>query len=386
MKNPKITALFIMLCLWAGTAMAQVPENEVFRTKPYLQNPTGDGITVMWITNVPVEGWVEYGENGALDHKKARYVDGQMICNNTHQKIRLDGLEPGKTYSYRVCSREITLYEAYRKEFGPTVYSDTYTFRMPSPADRDFTAVVFNDIHKKNDIVDRFSAMLDTMRYDFVFFNGDCIDDPRDEEQTVGFLSYLNEGARAERVPTFYLRGNHEIRNAYSIELRGLLDYPGDKTYGAFSWGDTRFVMLDCGEDKPDDTPVYYGLNDFEGLRRDQAEFLKTELKSKEFRKAGRRVLIHHIPIYGSDDKYNPCLELWGGILAKAPFDICINGHTHRLAYHPAGSEAGNPFPVLVGGGNRLDTAAMLVLEKQGGKLTLTAYDTDGNVKHRIDL
>ena len=72
--------------------------------------------------------------------------------------------------------------------------------------------------------------------------------------------------------------------------LRALFDYVDDKTYGAFSWGDTRFVMLDCGEDKPDSTWVYYGLNDFTGLRKDQVSFLSKELSGKEFKQASKRV------------------------------------------------------------------------------------------------
>lgn len=49
----------------------------------------------------------------------------------------------------------------------------------------------------------------------------------------------------------FFMRGNHEIRNAYSIGLRNHFDYVDNKIYGAFNWGNTRIVMLDCGEDKP---------------------------------------------------------------------------------------------------------------------------------------
>ena len=59
--------------------------------------------------------------------------------------------------------------------------------------------------------------------------------------------------------------------------MHSLIGYYNDKTYSAFNWGNTRFVLLDCGEDKPDDTPVYAGLNDFTQLRNDQVNFLQTE-------------------------------------------------------------------------------------------------------------
>lgn len=117
-------------------------------------------------------------------------------------------------------------------------------------------------------------------------FNGDCIDDPESEKEALKHLAIQCETVGVDKVPVIYLRGNHEIRGAYSLGLRDLLDYIGDKTYGAFTWGDTRFVMLDCGEDKPDDTWVYYGLNDFTQLRNDQQWFLSEELNGKPFKKA----------------------------------------------------------------------------------------------------
>ncbi|MEF9950733.1 MAG: endonuclease, partial [Mucinivorans sp.] len=85
------------------------------------------------------------------------------------------------------------------------------------------------------------------------------------------------------------MRGNHEIRNAYSMDLTRLFDYVGGKSYGAMSWGDTRIVMLDCGEDKPDSHWVYYGLNDFDGFRAEQLTFLEKEHRSPAFRAAGKR-------------------------------------------------------------------------------------------------
>ena len=254
------------------------PADKIFRTEPYLQNPVGNGVTVMWQTTVPAYSWVEYGTDKDQLKKARTIVDGQVICNDLQNKIRLSDLEPGKTYYYRVCSQEIMLYQAYKKIFGETAVSDFHTFTLPESSTSDFTAIIFNDLHKHSETLQALYNQVKGVDYDFVIFNGDCIDDPANHDEATHFLSELNETVGAADVPVFYLRGNHEIRNAYSIGLRKLFDYVGDKTYGAFNWGDTRIVMLDCGEDKPDDHWVYYGLNDFSALREAQVGFLKEEL------------------------------------------------------------------------------------------------------------
>lgn len=363
------------------------PADKIFRTEPYLQNPVGNGITVMWQTTVPTYSWVEYGTDKNQLKKARTIVDGQVICNDLQNKIRLNDLEPGKTYYYRICSQEIMLYQAYKKVFGETAVSDFHTFTLPAASDTDITAIIFNDLHKHSETLQALYKQVKDVDYDFVIFNGDCIDDPANHDEATHFLSELNETVGATDVPVFYLRGNHEIRNAYSIGLRKLFDYVGDKTYGAFNWGDTRIVMLDCGEDKPDDHWVYYGLNDFSALREAQVGFLKEELASKPFKQATKRVLIHHVPIYGKDvDRYNPCLELWGGLLAKAPFNVCINAHTHRNAYYPKGDANGNNFPVIVGGGYRMDGATVMVLQKKGKDMTLKVLNTKGETLQELKL
>lgn len=364
------------------------PADQIFRTKPYLQKPIDNGITVCWLTHVPTYSWIEYGENGKTDQKKQLYVDGQMLCNNTNHQFRLEGLKPGVTYSYRVCSQEIISYEAYKKVFGDTAYSDVYTYTPRAENETDFTALIFNDMHNNNQLMDMFTDLIkkNNIQYDFVFYNGDCVDAPKDEVSAVSVLNQLNKIAQAETKPFFFIRGNHEIRNAYSIGLRNLFDYIDGKTYGAFNWGNTRFVMLDCGEDKPDSTWVYYGLNDFTQLRIDQAEFLKKELSSPAFKLADRRILIHHVPIYADrEGSYNPSNELWAPLLANAPFDISINAHRHRFVHYPA-KEVGNNFPVIVGGGSQPEGAYMLILEKKGKQLTFRALDVQGNEKLKLNL
>jgi endonuclease/exonuclease/phosphatase family metal-dependent hydrolase/Icc-related predicted phosphoesterase len=354
--------------------------SDIFRSLPYLQNPVDGGITVMWQTNVPVYGWVEYGTD-TVNLKSVHLLrDGQVICNNTNHKIRLTGLQPGQKYYYRVCSREMMLYHAYYKEFGAVAVSRFYSFMLPSPEQTDFSALIFNDLHKNRTTFDALLQQVRDIPCDFVIFNGDCIDDPADENQALEHLSVYCEKVDASQKPVFFLRGNHEIRNAFSIGLRDLFDYTGDRTYGAFNWGNTRFVMFDCGEDKPDSTSVYYGLNDFEQLRLDQRDFLKKEIAGKDFKKAAKRVLVGHIPVYGNSDGYSPSIDLWADVLAKAPFNVSISGHLHNYFYHPKGTVNNNPFPEVTGGGPQIEGATVMRLRKKGPVMTLTVLTAGGEI------
>ena len=352
--------------------------NKIFRTKPYLQNPVGNGITVMWETTVPAYCWVEYGTDTTQLKRARTIVDGQVVCNNYLHKIRIDGLQPGQKYYYRVCSQEMLLYQAYKKVFGNTAQSSFSEFTLPTTDTDSFTAVVFNDLHQHTQTFRALCKQIQNVDYDFVVFNGDCVDDPVDHNQATTFISELTEGVHGDRIPTFFMRGNHEIRNAYSIGLRDHYDYVGDKTYGSFNWGDTRIVMLDCGEDKLDSHWVYYGLNDFTQLRNEQVDFLKKELSAKEFKKAKKRVLIHHIPLYGNSEK-NLCADLWTNLLEKAPFNVSLNAHTHKYAFHPKG-ELGNNYPVVIGGGYKMDSATVMILEKKKDKLRIKVLNVEGKV------
>ena len=350
--------------------------DKIFRTKPYLQNPIGNGMTVMWETTVPAYCWVEYGTDTTQLKRARTIVDGQVVCNNKLHKIHINDLIPGQKYYYRVCSQEMLLYQAYKKIFGNTARSEFSEFTLPATNADSFTAIVFNDLHQHTKTFRALCKQIQHINYDFVVFNGDCVDEPVDHEQATSFICELTEGVHRDRVPTFFMRGNHEIRNAYSIGLRDHYDYVGNKTYGSFNWGDTRIVMLDCGEDKPDSHWVYYDLNDFTQLRNEQVDFLKKELSAKEFKKAKKRILLHHIPLYGNDGK-NLCAELWTKLLEKAPFDICLNAHTHKYAYHPKG-ELGNHFPVIIGGGYKMEGATVMILEKRKEELRVRVLNAKG--------
>ena len=357
----------------------KTPASQVMRTIPYLQNPGTDEMTVMWLTNVPARSWVEYGTDPDNLKRARAFLEGEMVANNKINRIHLTDLKPGTKYYYRAVSQEITRYSSYYKEFGDTVRTKLKSFTTWSDNIKDFRVIVYNDIHSNMAMFNKLHSLVETKPYDLVIFNGDCFDDVEVENDILDRLLTYTPKIKSDEIPSIFIRGNHETRGEYSQHLWDYLGRMGGRSYSSFSLGDTRFVLLDCGEDKPDDHWVYYDMNDFTQHRLDQAEFLKQELKSKAFKKANKRILIHHIPLFGENlDKYAPCSDLWIPIIEKAPFNVSLNAHTHRFELIEKGRYKNN-FPVIIGGGNREPSGTVMVLDKKGSNLRLEVYNSAGD-------
>lgn len=356
----------------------KTPASEVMRTIPYLQNPGTDEMTVMWLTNVPARSWVEYGTDPDNLKRARTFLEGEMVANNKINRIHLTDLKPGTKYYYRAVSQEITRYSSYYKEFGDTVRTDLKSFTTWSDDIKDFRVIVYNDIHSNMEMFQKLHSQIDNKPYDLVIFNGDCFDDVEVENDIMDRLLTYTPRIKSVEIPSIFIRGNHETRGEYSQHLWEYLGRMGGRSYSAFSLGDTRFVLLDCGEDKPDDHWVYYDMNDFTQHRLDQADFLSNELKSRAFKKANKRILIHHIPLFGENlDAYTPCSELWIPIIEKAPFNVSLNAHTHRFEVIEKGTYKNN-FPVIIGGGNREPGGTVMVLDKKGNNLRLEVFNAAG--------
>lgn len=374
------------------------PADMLFYGTPYLQNPTGNSITVLFQTKRPAHCWIEFttdsllliGRSPGMTFKTARtLVGGQAVCHDIEQKILLDSLKSGHRYFYRVGARELLENRSYHKVFGDTVYSDIFSFTLPDKKTENFAALIFNDTHCVKELEERLARTAARIPHDFTVFNGDCLPEPATREEAILNINRVAQLFDGASRPIFFVRGNHEIRNAYSSGMPSLFDYPGGipgRSYGAFSWGDTRFVLLDCGEDKPDSHWVYYGLNDFTRFRQDQAKFLHEEIKSRPFRKAKRRIVMSHIPIWGNTDDYQPCPPLWIPLLEKGKFDLGLFGHTHHWRLYAPGEISDNPFPVYIGGGYEIKEATIALLQKEKDRLTLTIMDCDGAILKSIEL
>ena len=73
-----------------------------------------------------------------------------------------------------------------------------------------------------------------------------------DEAQFFGGFMDTATNMFAGEVPAFFARGNHETRGAFSVNFPEYFPTNSGKLYYAFRQGPVYFIVLDCGEDKPD--------------------------------------------------------------------------------------------------------------------------------------
>jgi hypothetical protein len=382
----------IAICLFALLAVvghlaaagdsvpAVIADRGLVTVAPYLQVVAPDAIAVRWQTRDRAFGWLEFGERGAAGRAVYANEDGLRRANLFEHRVVLTGLKPATTYWYRTVSKPIVSFAPYKVVYGEEERLAPVEFRLPPDARQPVTALVFNDLHNDVTTFAGLRRAAGETGWDFSIFNGDCIADPGTVAMAQEPLRAFTEGVVAGARPAIFLRGNHETRGAFARELPRWFDWPGGRPYFAFSAGPVRWVFLDCGEDKPDDTAVYAGLVDFEAFRKEQTEWLKREVRSPEFRRAAWRILVHHIPIHPSQPKggfSQPCRDLWSPVLAKARIDLAISGHTHQRAFHPAGT-IGNPYPVVIGGGPKLKDATVMRLTADPRRLSLRVLDPAG--------
>lgn len=211
------------------------PTAQLLTTQPYLQLATRTSMNVMFQTNCVGHCWIEYGTD-TLNTRRARaLMDGQEVCYDIENNIKLDHLQPGTRYYYRVCVQEILHKSAYANHFGgDTLRTRYYSFRTPGD-DGDFGCLVFNDLHDQSKTFGRLRELAKDEDYDFVIFNGDCLPEPRNRNHAIDMIHRLADAIGDAEKPVIFLRGNHEIRNFYSAGMHSLIGYYGDKTYAAFT-------------------------------------------------------------------------------------------------------------------------------------------------------
>jgi predicted phosphodiesterase len=366
-----------------GPAIVRHPENFRLGGAPVVQGVSSTAVSIVWGVNDTSTGWVEYGETEALGQMAAPDGHGLRPLDAVVHRVRLDGLTPGTRYFYRAVSVPIAFLGAYDIRRGRPFESGIASFSTPDEGrgTRVLFAVI-NDTHEQPETLRTLFTQLAKEPGDLLFWNGDMFNDIASQQQMAEQLLTPAGMAYANRRPVWFARGNHDVRGPEARALGRFLDTPGGQFYYSVRQGPVAFLVLDTGEDKTDDAPVYAGLGTFDAYRSAQASWLEHELKEDHVRSAPFRVVVAHIPLYTTRDTQAhggaDARAKWHGHLVKGGVDLLITGHTHRHAWMPP--DASRPFGQLTGGGPRPEEATLIRAEADAQRLTARMFRLDGTL------
>lgn len=350
--------LFILILLCISPTFLFAEEGLKILYGPYLQMVGENEASIVWVTNKKAQSWVEIAPDDKMHfyaEERPQFYEtlfGRKVSGTVH-KIKVFGLQPGTSYRYRVFSKEIMEEHPYKIIYGSVASSAVYgkkalTFTTLNPNKKDVNFVMVNDIHANNELLTTFLKGVKKGETDFVLFNGDMVSH-MDVENEI-FEGFMNTAVKefASEIPFYFARGNHETRGVFADQFIQYFPTNTNKPYYAFRQGPVFFVVLDGGEDKPDNDIEYWGTAAFDLYRTEQAEWLKKITESEDFKSAPFKIAVIHVP---------PVRDTWHGplhtkklfvpILNSAGIDLMLCGHLHEHYYVEKGEE-GCEFPILI--------------------------------------
>lgn len=296
----------------ADAAAEQQPPAEggpKFLVEPYLQFATRTKITVMWETDTPCSGVVEYGTT---------YPPKQSAKFETKAglgEVTLDKLEPKTKYFYRVTCTDAE---------GRTLTSKDSTFQTALDPGDAFSFTIIGDTQRNPTVTGKLAKFMWDRRPNFVIHCGDVVDDGAAPAQWTGdLLGPCKE--LFSRVPVYPCIGNHEKNHANYYKYFSL---PAPEYHYSFRYGDAEFFVLDTN------TLRTLGL----APGGEQYKWLEKGLAASD---AKWKFCYHHHPAYSSDaDDYgntakgastngDPRVKMLLPLYEKYKVDVVFNGHIH---------------------------------------------------------
>lgn len=402
------TLSLLLATLAVGTACAQQPltpaETEglaeirtqqtegAIALQPWAQLMGAGRLGIGWMTSAPADGIVEWTQSPVTDSsaawQEACYSeDGLRQANGTAHRAVIEGYDPSRPIRFRARSRPITSFKPYKVTFDEPAFSQERALPALTRPAGAVSFIVFNDIHNRPHLYAPLLAKAGAP-VDFAVLNGDILQDPQGEKDIADHLLAPMAWFTSRAIPCVFLRGNHETRGAAARILKSYLPLPDNRYYTAMTFGATRLLFLDCGEDKPDTNNEYSGLVDFEPYMERQRTWLETEITSDAFKSATWRIVIIHIP----PDWRTPEDKMWHGpkrigerfapLFDQGNVTAVISGHNHKAELiEPSPDPArGFRWPVFIGGAHPLSNATVIRADADDTSLTIRCIRSDGSV------
>jgi predicted phosphodiesterase len=301
--------------------------------------------------------------------------------------VRLDNLEPGQVYHYRVTLEDSD---------GEQIDSGALSFRTPPLNPETVTFAVIGDTEARPWVNDAVAKRIWEHEAEFVVHMGDITDNGIKERKPQWTHEYFAGMTQLQsRIPVVAVPGNGEGGDLYWYKRYFL--HPRDQGnapgFFRFSYGSIDFFMLNSNAREDEFQP---------GGR--QYVWLAEQLRASEA--TWTVVCFHHVgtpSTFGSDPEVNGLVPLFD----EFAVDLVFNGHIHTYERsHPRRngeiSEGGTTYIVSGGaGGNLKDPEGSskshfasrvyrghhyLIVEVDGPELTVSMHDLDGNRRDSVTV
>ncbi|MDH5197349.1 MAG: metallophosphoesterase [Gemmatimonadota bacterium] len=377
---PRVLILSFAMLAVAVPARAQAnAPYQVFDTRPvitegpYLVATSETTATIVWLTDTPSHAKVRYGLGSELSSVAEPQVDG-LVPVGTRHVVHLTNLSPGTTYSYEAVATRVVKLKAYWPDKGLDVRSGPYQF---TTFDRNRPLVSFSvvtDTHEDTGRIDRLNQAIDWEATEFLVHAGDAFHWIDTEDHLFRAWLRPTTAGLAHTKSLIFVRGNHELRGPFARRLLDYVPTPEGRFYYARDAGPVHLMVLDTGEDKPDDTNVYAELNRTVQYRADELAWLRDHVETARVAEAPFRVILMHQPQWGwlADGS-----DAWTGTANAAGVDLVIAGHRHRFSYTPPDLE--HSYHLLV-----VDQDQVARVDATAAELKVVVTGLDGSVVHTL--
>ena len=318
MKRAVFFSIIPILFLAWGNAAA-----EILKT-PYLQNVTRTGITVCLETNTPDDITVEWG----LTEDYGEEISEGFVQNPDFPegkryvyKVRLEGLEQGSTYHYRV-------------SHGGQV-SEARTFITAPDNMSDFNFVAYGDSRggtpeEPNPEHVAVAEAIKNIMPMFYINTGDMVSSG--ENYIDWDAHFAVENDLMGYAPMYPVYGNHEEGFDFETGFSGYglwkyyfdTNHEDDGTWYSFDYGNVHFIVLDV----PRSWLIIPGTQQYRWLRADLEEY--TQNPHTNFLLA-----FFHYPPFCWKEGRSPDFITWTIVepmLREYGVDAIITGHDHYYA------------------------------------------------------
>jgi predicted phosphodiesterase len=374
--------LFVAIFAVAAPARAQSDPFKVFDTRPVItEGPylvaTGETTaTIVWFTDTPSHAKVRYGPGSDLSVVAEPQVDG-LVPVGTRHVVHLKDLLPGTTYSYEVVATRVVKLNAYWPDKGLDARSGPYLFKTFDRGSPSVSFSVITDTHEDTGRIDQLNQAIDWESTEFLVHAGDAFHWIDTEEHL--FRAWLRPtvAGLGHTKPLIFVRGNHELRGPFARRLPDYVPTPEGRFYYARDAGPVHLIVLDTGEDKPDETNVYAELNRTVEYRADELAWFREHVKTTpRVSEAPFCVILMHQPEWGwlVDGP-----DAWIETANEAGVDLVIAGHQHRFSYTPPGPDVEHFYHLLV-----VDQDQVAHVEATAAELKVVVTGLDGSVVHTL--